>query len=199
MPHPTPQLKAGPQVQRIREILIGRQMETVEQRLDRLESSLRPMPMESQTSIFVQQLDAARKQHDESLCRLRDEIDADRLRQLDETRRLAQQIQSIARRRSASDEEARHAVEERMSEWFSQWQTGLNHHLQERESYLITELRAELDRMRSWIKSEFATKPSDQPDLARMRSAFDQLAAATRAIADSIPGNSCPENPPESP
>lgn len=195
MPHPTPQLKAGRQVERIREILIGRQMETVEQRLDRLEESLHPMPVKSQPGIFALQLDEVRKQSDESLCRLRDEIDADRLRQLDETRRLAQQIQSISRSRSSSEDDAREAAEQRMSVWFSHWQTGLNQHLQQRETYLVNELRAELDRMRTWMKSEIAAKQSDQPDIARMRGAFDQLAAATRAITESLPPGSSPQKP----
>jgi hypothetical protein len=145
------------------------------------------MPVEGSTGIFEKKLADVRKQSEETLCRLRDEIDADRLRQLDETRRLAQQIQSIARSRSSSEDDARQAAEQRMSDWFSHWQTGLNQHLQQRESYLITELRAELDRMRSWIKDELAAKPSGQPDLARLRSAFDQLAAATRSITESLP------------
>lgn len=195
MPHPTPQLQAGRQVERIREILIGRQMETVEQRLDRLENSLHPMPVESQTGIFEEQWSDVRKQSEESLCRLRDEIDADRLRQLDETRRMAQQIQSIARSRTNSEDEARQSAEQRMSAWFSQWQTGLNQHLQQRETYLVGELRAELERMRTWVRDELAAKQSDQPDLTRLRGAFDQLAAATRSITESLPPGSSPSKP----
>jgi hypothetical protein len=187
MPHPTPQLQAGRQVERIREILIGRQMETVEQRLARLEQNLQPMPVESSKAGFEQSLADVRKQNEESLCRLRDEIDADRLRQLDETRRLAQQIQSIARSRNSTEDEARLTAEQRMSAWFSNWQTGLNQHLQQREQYLITELRTELDRMRIWIRQELAARQTAQPDITRLRGAFDQLAAATRAITDSLP------------
>ena len=192
MPHPTLQPQAGRQVERIREILIGRQMETVEQRLDRLEKSLQPMPVENSTGIFEQRLADVKDQHEESLCRLRDEIDADRLRQLDETRRLAQQIQSISRSRSTAEEEARQATEQHMSAWFSQWQTGLNQHLQQRENYLITELRAELERMRTWVRSELAAKQSSQPDIDRLRSAFDQLAAATRSISEILPKSTPP-------
>ncbi|MGB6219439.1 hypothetical protein [Haloferula sp.] len=195
MPHPTPQLQAGRQVERIREILIGRQMETVEQRLDRLEKSIKPMPVEPSAGIFEQKLTEIREQHEETLCRLRDEIDADRLRQLDETRRLAQQIQTIARSRNHSEEEARLAAEHRMAAWFSQWQVGLNQNLQQREDYLITELRAELDRMRSWIRTELAAKPNPQPDVARLRGALEQLAAVTRTITENLPQGSNPPAP----
>ncbi|MEP4076916.1 hypothetical protein [Haloferula sp.] len=193
MPHPTPQLQAGRQVERIREILIGRQMETVEQRLDRLENALQPMPVETPTGIFEEQMADVRKQNEEALCRLRDEIDADRLRQLDETRRLAQQIQSVARSRASSENDAQQTAEQRMATWFDQWQKGLNQHLQQREDYLIGELRAELDRMRIWIQDELAAKQADQPDLTRLRGAFDQLAAATRSINEILPpGSSSP-------
>ncbi|MEM1082868.1 MAG: hypothetical protein AAGI48_02005 [Verrucomicrobiota bacterium] len=194
MPHPTPQPKAGRQVERIREILVGRQMESIEQRLERLERRLQPMPVDSTSAAPAADfLEKVKKEQAEQLCRLRDEIDADRLRQLDETRRLAQQIQSVARARSSSDGETRQEAEQRLSAWFSQWQNNLYDYLNQREEHLISELRAELDRMRDWIRNEVAEKSSDtQADNPALRNALEQLSAATRAITESLGPSSKP-------
>jgi hypothetical protein len=187
MPHPTQQPKAGRQVERIREILVGRQMDAIEQRLLRLEKQMQPMPVDAPPSTPAESLEAMEKRQQETLCRMRDEIDADRLRQLDETRRLAQQIQSVARARTNSEQNASRLTEQRMAEWFGRWEQGLARHLKEREEFLIRELRAELDRMRDWIRREMSQGGGGQPDMTRMKGAFEQLATATRSIIDSIP------------
>lgn len=193
MPHPTPQPTAGRQVERIRKILVGRQMETIEQRLERLEQSLQPMPLGSPSGPIDDQLEGIKKENAEQLCRLRDEIDADRLRQLDETRRLAQQIQSVSRARAAADTESHQAAEQRLATWFHQWEQNLHQHLKQREDHLVSQLRAELDRMRAWMKHEVAGQqaapPAENPGL---RMALEQLSAATRAITDSLGPSSKP-------
>lgn len=192
MPHPTPQPTAGRQVERIREILVGRQMETIEQRLERLELRLQPMPVDPSGPID-DRLEEVKKENAELLCRLRDEIDADRLRQLDETRRLAQQIQAVARARATAETESRQAAEQRLATWFGHWEKNLHGYLTRREDHLVSQLRAELDRMRAWIRDEVAgTQTAAPPANEGLRNALEQLSAATRAITESLGPSSKP-------
>jgi|GEM_PF-4093346 len=179
MPHPSTHTPSRRTVERIREILIGRQMQRVEKRLERLETQLQPMPVES---------GERRTPSEDELVRLRDEIDAERLRQLDETRRLAQQIQSVARGRHDAFVDVRRSLEQDLGQWFQQWQDGLQRHLREREEWLVGELRTELDRIRAWIRDELARRPASPADLDQLHDSFEDLAKLTRSIAERLQG-----------
>lgn len=186
MPQTPPTPRPSQQVERIREILVGRQMQSVEQRLDRLEARLQPMPVESSDASWNRDVESIRHECREETLRLRDAFDAERLRQQEETHRLARRIESVASDRRELSDEARRAVDAQLRPGFDRWQEQLFDQLRQRETRLVEQLREELDRMRSWIRDEL----SDRSEADRLHRAFEQLAASTREIANQFPKKS---------
>jgi flagellar biosynthesis/type III secretory pathway protein FliH len=182
MPPAPPDINPSRQVERIREILVGRQMDSVERRLERLEANLRPMPTQAPDDVFEIRLASYEQRHDLKLQELRDEIDAEKARRVEETHRLASQIQAAARSREASGLEAQVELEERITRWLEHWNQGFRQYLHQREQHLISEMRSELDQTRKWVESRLST--SDESRVGRMQASFAQLADAARAIAD---------------
>jgi phage-related minor tail protein len=186
MPPTSPTPQPAQQVERIREILVGRQMQSVERRLDRLESQLQPMPVESAAAAWSRDLESLRQECRDASVTLRDAFDADRLRQQEETQKLARRIESVARSRQDLAEEARQAVDAQLRPGFDRWQRQLFEQLQERETRLVGQLREELERMRAWVREEM----SAPAEAERIHLAFEQLAASAREIADRFPSRS---------
>lgn len=182
MPPAPPDINPSRQVERIREILVGRQMDCVERRLERLEANLRPMPTQAPDDVFEIRLANFEQRHDLKLQELRDEIDAEKACRLEETHRLAGQIQAATRGREASGLEAQAELEQRITRWLESWNQGFRQYLHQREQHLISELRSELEQTREWIRSRLPA--SDDSKVERMRASFAQLAEAARAIAD---------------
>ena len=184
MPPAPPETNPSRQVERIREILVGRQMESVERRLERLEANLRPLPAVADEDVFEIRLASFEQRHDRKLQELRDEIDVERARRVEETHRLATQIQAAARHRSDTGVEAQAELEQRITRWLEHWNAGFHRHLQEREQYLIGELRGELERTRAWVKEKLEARDQESPLQKRLHASFAQLAEAARAIAE---------------
>lgn len=179
-----PDTNPSRQVERIREILVGRQMESVERRLERLETNLRPMPSQALDDVFEIRLASFEKRHDLKLQELRDEIDAEKARRVEETHRLAGQIQAAARSRADSGIEAQTELEQKFTRWLESWNQGFRQYLHQREQHLITELRSELEQTREWVKANLVQNDRAKADQARMQASFAQLANAARAIAE---------------
>ena len=124
------------------------------------------------------------QRHDLKLQELRDEIDVERARRVEETHRLATQIQAAARSRADSGIEAQAELEQRVSRWLEHWNLGFRQYLQQREQHLIGEMRAELEQTRSWVKEQLAGREQTGADQKRLQASFAQLADAARAIAE---------------
>lgn len=192
MPPTPPDPNPSRQVERIREILVGRQMDHVERRLERLESGLRPMPTEPPEDVFAIRLANFEQRHDRKLQELRDEIDAEKARRVEETHRLAGQIQAAARSRADSGMEAQAELERKFTRWLEHWNQGFRQYLHQRERQLVSEMRSELEQTREWVKSRLAAGGQDP---RRIQASFEQLANAARAIAEAAaiqagqPGN----------
>jgi hypothetical protein len=181
MPPTPPDTNPSRQVERIREILVGRQMERVERRLERLESGLRPMPTRAEDDVFEIRLSNFEQRHDQKLQELRDEIDTEKARRVEETHRLAGQIQAAARSRADSGIEAQAELERKFTRWLEHWNQGFRQYLHQREQHLVAELRSELEQTREWVKSRLTVGESDP---RRLQASFEQLATAARAIAE---------------
>lgn len=174
---PTPPIPSpSQQVERIREILVGRQMQSVEQRLNRLEQQLQPMPVAG-----TGDLDELRAEQKEAFTRIRDELDGEKLRQLEETRRLSLQIQSIARQRREIAEEARLSVIDALKPGFERWQQSFLRYLDERESQLSKTVEDRIESLRSELKSP--ATPLDQPGV---RQAIQEFAGAARRLSEAL-------------
>lgn len=178
-----PASHASQQVERIREILIGRQMQSVEQRLDRLEARLSPMPVEAAEAAWIRDLESLQQECRESKLRVHEAIAAERLRQQQESQRLAQQIETIARQRRELTDEGLRLIKTRLAPGFDRWQHQLFGQLQQRESHLVAQLRDELDRLRAWVHKEL----SSRSDSSTLHQAVAQLAASVRQLAERLP------------
>jgi len=159
-------------------------MESVERRLERLEANLRPMPTAENNDVFHIRLATFEQRHDLKLQELRDEIDAERARRVEETHRLATQIQAAARSRTDSGIEAQAELEQRITRWLEQWNLGFRQYLQQREQYLVSELRGELEQTRAWVKERLDAREQEGSLQKRLQASFAQLAEAARAIAE---------------
>ncbi|MCW1915414.1 hypothetical protein OJ996_17650 [Luteolibacter sp. GHJ8] len=190
MPPAPPDINPSRQVERIREILVGRQMDSVERRLERLEANLRPMPTQAPDDVFEIRLANYEQRHDLKLQELRDEIDAEKARRVEETHRLAGQIQAAARGREASGLEAQAELEQRVTRWLESWNQGFRQYLQQRETHLISEMRSELEQTKAWVNSRLES--TDDARVSRMQASFAQLAEAARAIADAAAQHATP-------
>jgi hypothetical protein len=184
MPPNPPDINPSRQVERIREILVGRQMKGVERRLERLEAGVRPMPSAAVDDVFQIRLATFEQRHDRQLQELRDEIDAEKARRVEETHRLASQIQAAARSRADSGLEAQVELEQKFTRWLEHWNQGFRQYLHQREQHLVNELRSELEQTREWVKSKVVADDQVKADQRRMHASFEQLASAARAIAD---------------
>lgn len=170
MPHSPPDSPTR-QVERIREILVGRQLQQVEQRLARLEGSLRPMPVAGSPAL---------PDPGEAVIALRDEFDAEKLRQMEETRRLAHQIQTIARQRREVAEEARQAVIDELKPGFERWQEGFMSYLEIRENKLRYDVQTAIRELREEL-------PTGRHELdENVRIALANFAGAARQLCETL-------------
>jgi hypothetical protein len=157
-------------------------MDRVERRLERLETGLRPMPTQAPDDVFEIRLANFEQRHDLKLQELRDEIDAEKARRVEETHRLAGQIQAAARSRADSGIEAQLELERKFTRWLEHWNQGFRQYLHQREQHLVSELRSELERTREWVESRLSAQAQGDP--RPIQASFEQLATAARAIAD---------------
>jgi hypothetical protein len=184
MPPNPPEINPSRQVERIREILVGRQMAGVERRLERLEATVRPLPSAADDDVFQIRLASFEQRHDRQLQELRDEIDAEKARRVEETHRLAGQIQAAARSRADSGLEAQVELEQKFTRWLDHWNQGFRQYLHQREQHLVSELRSELEQTREWVRSKVAATGPSRAGHLRMLESVQQLADAARAVAE---------------
>lgn len=182
---PSPDINLSHQVERIREIIVGRQMDRVERRIEQLETLLRPMPAELPGDLIEVRLAAYEQRHDEKLQALREEIDADKAHRAEEIQRLTQQTEeSGSRDLSEFGIQAQAELEGKITRWLEHWNEGFRHYLHQREQHLISELRAELQQTRDWVGAQLdLASQARTPDLG-IQASFVQLANAARAIAE---------------
>jgi hypothetical protein len=179
-------------VERIREIIVGRQFERLEQRLARLES-MEPLgqqasvPWEDRLCTSEARLEAL--QH--SLQRLadttREEIEIRSSQQRAEIQRLAAQIQQVAAMKSAEarEQSAVRELEGRIGTWLTSWQGALQSHLNERDHRLADQLRGEVATLWENTEAQITHLQSRANDREWIEERFERIAAAARALAES--------------
>jgi len=167
----------------MREIIVGRQLGQVEQRLVRLEKFTQsgPVPLpESDTRIdeMEAQFEATRDAMQHQVDRIRLEFSGEMAHRKQEARRLAEQIQQAAQAKSAPPATVQDVtvVEQRLVSWVADWQKSVEQHLAQREVWLIGQFREELARIRQ--SSSTAEQTTSQQELAR-----EQIVTASQALA----------------
>lgn len=139
----------------MREIIVGRQLARVEQRLDRLETFVQ-QPHISEDDVLCRvetveaQFEAVRDHMQHQVDQMRLEFGGEVANRRQEVHRLAEQIQLAAQARNEERAQAESVavLEQRVGQWLGQWQKSLESHLEQRENWLIQQLRAELQTMR---------------------------------------------------
>jgi hypothetical protein len=180
-------------VERIREIIVGRQFERLEQRVAHLESmeprGVTQSPWEDRLCTSEARLEAL--QH--SLQRLadftREEVEIRSARQQAEIQRLSLQIQQVAAMKSAEEREhtAVRELEGRIGAWLTSWQGGLNSHLNERDNRLADQLRGEVASLWESTEAQITRLQSQQnraDDRQWIEERFARIALAARALAE---------------
>lgn len=192
-----PPLNPSQTVERIREIIVGRQFERLEQRIAKLESieprgyapAPAPAPWEQRLCTSEARLEAL--QH--SLQRLgeatREEVEIRSARQQAEIQRLSAQIQHVAAIKSAEQHEhtAVRELEGRIGAWLTSWQGGLNSHLNERDNRLGDQLRGEVAALWENTEAQITRLQSQQNrgnDRQWIEERFARIALAARALAE---------------
>lgn len=171
------------QLERVREIIIGRQLGKVEQRLQRLEERTQVAASDGTVTEAQERIEALEARFEAVRDAIQHQVDQIRFEfggEMDhrkhEVRRLAEQIQQAAQAKQPPAVTAPDlaAAENRLVAWVSAWQQSLEQHLVRRENWLIGQLREELQRAPQ--ASAPAPVPASQAKLGQ------QLATAAHAL-----------------
>jgi len=190
-PETTP-LNASQAVERIREIIVGRHLERLEQRVARLEASDVPEASYPELDERVLQAEARVEALHHSVTRLsdntRDELERRNYLQREEIQRLAQQIQQVAATRPATADTlpAVQQLEQRLGSWLGAWKNSFQDHLTSRDQEISKHIRTEIDTLKSAIDGRLADFESRLPDSGQLEQRFQKIADAARALADSL-------------
>ncbi len=190
-PSPSP-TNPSQAVERIREIIVGRQFERLEQRVARLESM---EPLGQQASVpWEERLctsEARLELLQHSLQRLadttREEVEIRSSQQRAEIQRLAAQIQQVAAMKSAEEREqsAVRELEGRIGTWLTSWQGAIQSHLNERDHRVADQLRGEVATLWENTEAQITRLESRAIERDWIEERFARIAAAARALAES--------------
>lgn len=178
-------------VERIREIIVGRHLERLEQRVARLETTGGPAP--AQTSPLVEDRLFASEARIEALqqnvSRLVDstrEVTEQRLFQYrEETQRLAAQIQQVAAMKSSEAHgPAINQLEHKIGTWLTDWQSSFHGQLNDRDQRLANQLRNEVATLWESTESQMTRLQSRMMDRDAIEERFNRIATAARALAE---------------
>lgn len=183
----------------MREIIVGRQLARVEQRLDRLEHFVEQPALPQQDTIhriehLEAQFEAARDHVQHQVDQIRLEFGGEIANRKSEVHRLAEQIQQAAQARLQAN--AAGDVEQRVGSWLGQWQKSLENHLEQRENWLIQQLRAELQQLRQHMNQQWQQWNAQNHQQSQVHQAkIQQIADAARALAESAASLGALTNP----
>jgi hypothetical protein len=188
-PTPPSPLNPSQAVERIREIIVGRHLEKLEQRVARLESGGSPGLIPSQWEDRLCTSEARMEALQHSVQRLaessREESEIRSAQQREEIQRLAAQIQQVAALKSAETAQPAIAqLESKIGTWLTNWQGALQTHLNERESRLAKQLHDETAALWENTESQMTRLQSRMVDRDTIEERFSRIAAAARALAD---------------
>lgn len=175
-------------VERIREIIVGRHLERLEQRVVRLENQAGQGPPAAEVEDRLCTAEARVEALQHALQRLgehtREESASRSQQQRAEIQRLAAQIQEVAAARAAAaSQPAIEQLESRIGAWLGNWQNALQSHLNQREQQLAEQLRAEVATLWENTESQITRLQSRGGDRQWLEQRFAGIAAAARALA----------------
>lgn len=188
-PNPTPP-NPSRTVERIREIIVGRQLDRLEQRIARLEASgpvagARIEPVDDRLLHAEARMEAVRHSLERLAENLRQDMESRSHQQRAEIQRLATQIQQVAAARAGESEtEAVRQLEARLGNWLNQWQGALQRHLDDREKRLLNQIRGEVASLWENTENQITRMQSNAVDREWIERRLSRVADAARALAD---------------
>lgn len=192
----SPPLNPSQAVERIREIIVGRHLDRLEQRVARLESSGPAAPAVSQAATSSIQLEDRLLANEARLEALKDNVqrfvtsnrEQSELRlaqQREETQRLAAQIQQVAALKSSeSPAPIIQQLEQKVGSWLMNWQNSFRVHLDDRDQRLTTQIRNEVATLWESTESQLTRLESRTADRDSIEERFSRIALAARALAE---------------
>ncbi len=187
-----PTLNASQAVERIREIIVGRHLERLEQRVARLEASDAPVVSYPELDERVLLAEARVEALQHSVTRLtdntRDELERRNYLQREEIQRLAQQIQQVAATRPATADPAPavQQLEQKLGIWLTVWKNSFQQHLDSRDQQISKHIQNELNVLKTSLDERFDDFEGRYPDSRQLELRFKRIADAARALADSV-------------
>ncbi len=184
----SPPLNPSQAVERIREIIVGRQFDRLEQRVTRLESAGPAAPSspvedgrlagEARLAELKQDLhriiDAERSHTDGQIAGCRGEI-----------QRLSARIQQIAAANAtAAAGPGVRELEQKLGGWLAGWQRSLHQHLGERDDRLADQIRGEVATLWAETERQITRVECRMSDREAVEERFRRIAIAARALAD---------------
>lgn len=191
-PIPPSPINPSQAVERIREIIVGRHLEKLEQRVVRLETgapvaAAPPQSWEDRLSVYEARLEALQHSVQKLTEGTREEAEARALLQREEIQRLAAQIQHIAALKAAEQPQAAvQQLEQKLGTWLTNWQAALQNHLNEREERLSQKLHSEAASLWENTESQLTRLQSRSVDRDQLEERFHRIAEAARAFAETI-------------
>ncbi|MGL5017670.1 MAG: hypothetical protein ACRDBP_06025 [Luteolibacter sp.] len=189
----SPPLNPSQAVERIREIIVGRHLERLEQRVVRLESTGPQAPAAPPPSTFLEDRIVASEAQFEALKdHIRRQLDSTRQQselhlsqQREETQRLAAQIQQVAAAKAnESQPPAVQQLEQKIGGWLTQWQSAFHQQLNDRDRRLAGELRNEVALLWENTEAQITRIQSRAVDRDSIEERFSRIALAARALAE---------------
>jgi DNA repair exonuclease SbcCD ATPase subunit len=186
---PIPQLNPSQAVERIREVIVGRQLDRIEQRLTHLETTAQPaaiyQPLEDRLVSTEAKLEALQDNIGRYASSTREVTEQRFATQQQETQRLAAQIQQVAAMKSsASPETAVAQLEGKIGAWLGDWQASFHGQLNDRDQQLVQQLRGEVAHLWENNESQITHLQSRMLDSSAIEERFNRIAIAARALAE---------------
>ncbi|MGC4017016.1 MAG: hypothetical protein QM755_21255 [Luteolibacter sp.] len=188
-------------VERIREIIVGRHLDRLEQRVAILERQPSAHggdgPSETRLGAIEARVEALQHHFQRLSDNLRIENEGREIRHQEDIRRLADHIQQTLAARAAFDGSSQ--LEAKLGRWLTDWQSSSHQQAEARSQQLATQLQTELAKVREWVTSEISTHQQQQHDHAELERRFALIAKAARSLAEAAESGSLPGNLPPLP
>ncbi|MES2440600.1 MAG: hypothetical protein V4584_16150 [Verrucomicrobiota bacterium] len=186
---PSP-LNPSQTVERIREIIVGRHLERLEQRVARLETTGSPVPavathVEDRLYANEARLEALKENVQRLADTTREQSELRFSQHREETQRLAAQIQHVASLKSnESTAPAVGQLERKIGSWLTDWQSSFRSQLNDRDQRLANQLRGEVAALWESTESQLTRLESRAVDRDSIEERFNRIALAARALAE---------------
>ena len=184
-----PPLNASQAVERIREIIVGRHLERLEQRVARLETTATPSPAigfpPDRSAVNESPLEALQQNVQRLVDSNRQQTELQFSIYREETQRLAVQIQHVAAiKAQEAPPRAVHQLEQKIGTWLTEWQHSFRDHLMDWDRRLANQIRDEVAARWQQTESHLIRLESRAAYRAAIEERFNCIALAARALAE---------------